>query len=177
MAAFSSSSHVTKSDQHKTSDMFSDSSISTSRSNSTLIPIRQQEVSPEQLQFFILEALCFKSMTERQEEVASAHAKTFEWVLSPPPQELSSQVSFYSWLRDPAGGIYWINGKPGSGKSTLLRFIYDHASTTRELAAWGGSKPVTKAGFFFWTSGSLEQRSQMGCCSRYYGKSLMQTRT
>jgi len=124
------------------------------------------EVSPEQLQEFILDALVFKSMTERQEEVAEAHKETFQWVFKKDASRDSGHGhNFLDWLRsktDEESNTYWISGKAGSGKSTLLRFIYDHDTTTRELRRWAGSKPFTKAGFFFWTSGSLEQRSQTG---------------
>ena len=124
------------------------------------------EVSAEQLQEFILDALVFKSMTERQEEVAEAHKKTFEWIFqNTASREGSPGHSFLDWLSGKnakENDIYWISGKAGSGKSTLLRFIYDHEITAKEMGHWAGSKPFTKAGFFFWTSGSLEQRSQAG---------------
>jgi hypothetical protein len=128
-------------------------------------------VDSSSLHEFILESLTFKSMFDRQEEVAKAHQKTFEWIFDEETLAKSSDRSappgsdFLRWLRDEKceeGGIYWINGKAGSGKSTLLRFIYDHEKTAQNLKVWASAKPVTMAGFFFWTSGSFEQRSQAG---------------
>jgi len=150
---------------------FDDFAENTSPSGSTVrepvkIPKPITEASSEQLQGFILDALAFKSMTERQEEVAEAHKKTFGWIFkNNVSREDGPRHSFLDWLRggnNEQSSIYWISGKAGSGKSTLLRFIYDHEMTTNELGHWAGSKPFTKAGFFFWTSGSLEQRSQAG---------------
>lgn len=117
------------------------------------------------LQDFILEGLSYASMKDRQEEVAEAHSKTFEWIfVEPDKKDLDQNHSnFVHWLtQDGANGIYWINGKAGSGKSTLMQFIYNHETTTEQLRSWAGETPLTIAGFFFWTSGSLEQRSQAG---------------
>jgi hypothetical protein len=55
-----------------------------------------------------------------------------------------------------------VTGKAGSGKSTLIRYLSGHKNTLRLLHAWAGSTNVTVAGFYFWTSGSQEQRSQIG---------------
>jgi len=119
-------------------------------------------VNPDQLRNYILDSLAFKSMKDRQEEVAAAHQETFEWIFDDTAQTDHPGHSFLTWLRATKGDIYWINGKAGSGKSTLLRFIYDHKKGTQELEQWADSKPLSKAGFFFWTSGSYEQRSQAG---------------
>ncbi|RDW75803.1 hypothetical protein BP5796_06624 [Coleophoma crateriformis] len=128
-----------------------------------------QPVNPGILEDWILEALAFSSMTERQDEVAEAHQKTFEWIFDGTTDIIADTPTtpgqdLLPWLRDTndMGGIYWINGKPGSGKSTLLRFLYDHKRMREELRNWSGTKGLTVAGFFFWTSGSLEQRSQAG---------------
>ncbi|KPM43280.1 hypothetical protein AK830_g3266 [Neonectria ditissima] len=116
---------------------------------------------------FLLESLAYKSMLDREDEVTEAHGQTLEWifddtVLSDTHQnDFSSQ--FTSWLRTPSlGSIYWITGKPGSGKSTLMRFLSQHPVSMDHLQHWAGSHPVCTAGFFFWTSGSQEQRSQTG---------------
>jgi NACHT domain len=70
------------------------------------------------------------------------------------------------WLKT-GSGVYWINGKPGSGKSTLMKHIYDDERTRLYLKEWaqiGDSKhvPLVIASFFFWNSGTMEQRSQIG---------------
>lgn len=116
---------------------------------------------------FILENLAYSSMRSREEEVTEAHRATLEWIfhadetLGTSRQVLGSQ--FMQWLTtDTLGPIYWITGKPGSGKSTLMRFLFQHKATAEKLQLWAGTNPVTVAGFFFWISGSREQRSQTG---------------
>jgi NACHT domain len=114
------------------------------------------------LEDFILDKLAYKSMRDREEEVAEAHRKTFEWIFK---QQTGGgrNHQFTTWLAtDELGPIYWISGKPGAGKSTLMRLLFGHSSTTSYLKYWADNLPVFKAGFFFWTSGSKEQRSQTG---------------
>ena len=121
------------------------------------------------LQEFFLEHLSFTSMKDREEEVTEAHKKTFEWVFSQgglgSTTDAASKptTNFLEWLRtDAKGGVYWINGKAGSGKSTLMQFLNGHKKTLDGLKVWAGSQALTRAGFYFWTSGSIEQRSQAG---------------
>ena len=72
-----------------------------------------------------------------------------------------AMVGFSQWLRS-ENGIYWINGKAASGKSCLMRYIFDDARTIKLLQEWSGHNEVTLAGFFFWNSGTTEQRSHKG---------------
>lgn len=115
---------------------------------------------------FILESLSFKSMKNREEEVAEAHRNTFDWIFKysfgdASGSELGDQ--FTKWLQTgELGNIYWITGKPGSGKSTIMRYISEHKTTAKMLRSWAGDIQLTKANFYFWTSGSEEQRSQTG---------------
>jgi energy-coupling factor transporter ATP-binding protein EcfA2 len=116
---------------------------------------------------FILESLSYKSMHDRESQVTEAHAKTLDWIFdnSPIDQSLRQNFrdSFVSWLSGTdLGAIYWITGKPGSGKSTLVRYLSQHPVALYHLRRWGGKKRVNTAGFFFWTSGSRQQRSQTG---------------
>lgn len=55
-----------------------------------------------------------------------------------------------------------MTGKPGAGKSTLMRYIAEHKNTEDLLKRWAGGRPLAQAVFYFWTSGSEEQRSQAG---------------
>jgi hypothetical protein len=122
----------------------------------------QHGPSADVLGDFILDSLTYKSMGDREEEVAEAHGRTFEWIFEQ-QADRSFNHQFTTWLTDDKlGPIYWISGKPGSGKSTLMRFLFGHSSTTACLKSWAGNLPCSKAGFFFWTSGSKEQRSQTG---------------
>ncbi|KAH6609937.1 hypothetical protein Trco_003283 [Trichoderma cornu-damae] len=134
------------------------------------IPARPRVTPDSIVHDYLLDVLSYKSMHYREQEVAKAHSKTFEWVFrrssSTNPHgggEEGPEHRFSTWLRgDDLGPIYWITGKPGSGKSTFIRFLFEHESTTERLGVWSGDKPVFTAGFFFWTSGSREQRSQAG---------------
>ncbi|KAK8137397.1 hypothetical protein PG984_005337 [Apiospora sp. TS-2023a] len=113
------------------------------------------------LQDFILESLSFKSMAFREQDIEEAHGTSFDWIFH--DQAGDSHPGFSEWLSTTKlGNIYWITGKPGSGKSTLIRYLAGHSKTMRMLQAWAGTSHVTIAGFYFWTSGSQEQRSQTG---------------
>ena len=104
----------------------------------------------------LLRSLWYKSMRERQANVAPAHGETFKWVL-----ELSSPTKFAEWLHSESG-IYWMMGKAGSGKSTLMKFIINDPRTIEALKAWAGSQRLATASFFFWNAGNSMQKSQEG---------------
>ncbi|PYI29498.1 hypothetical protein BP00DRAFT_400572 [Aspergillus indologenus CBS 114.80] len=119
------------------------------------------------LREFLLESLKFGSMTDREDSVAVAHDGTFDWILaadgSKGHHSSNVQESLVSWLSSGSNdGIFWVSGKPGSGKSTLMRFLMSHPTTKTFLATWAGEEPLITAGFYFWISGTLEQRSQTG---------------
>ncbi|KAI1073159.1 hypothetical protein LB507_009118 [Fusarium sp. FIESC RH6] len=116
---------------------------------------------------FILESLAYKSMHDRESQVTEAHGKTLDWIFdnSTIDQSLRQQFrdSFTAWLNgSELGPIYWITGKPGSGKSTLVRYLSQHPVALHHLRKWADKKTISTAGFFFWTSGSRQQRSQTG---------------
>ena len=112
---------------------------------------------------WILDSLGFAAMQNRQEEVSEAYHTTFEWMFGEPEKEAKPLpwTNFVEWLRHD-NGIYWVNGKAGSGKSTLMKYIYNDARTSQFLSQWSGAMPVLVATFFFWNSGTQEQRSQIG---------------
>jgi hypothetical protein len=109
----------------------------------------------------ILQSLLFPSIKARYSQVANAHVKTFEWIFKSPEDDDQSWSSFKEWLES-GNGIYWINGKAGSGKSTLMRYLYDHHCTQSLLTSWSDPVPLSLAAFFFWNSGTTDQKSQMG---------------
>ncbi|RFN47550.1 hypothetical protein FIE12Z_8194 [Fusarium flagelliforme] len=116
---------------------------------------------------FILESLAYKSMHDRESQVTEAHAKTLDWIFDDSsisqPLRQTFRDSFTIWLSgSELGSIYWITGKPGSGKSTLVRYLSQHPAALHHLRKWAGKKAISTAGFFFWTSGSRQQRSQTG---------------
>jgi hypothetical protein len=111
----------------------------------------------------LLRSLSFPTMADRIEEVAEAHAQTFQWLFEDGPEVTSPRnwSNFAEWLRH-GNGIYWVNGKAASGKSTLMRYILRHPKTVELLTSWAYPLPVRRANFFFWNSGTIEQRSQVG---------------
>jgi hypothetical protein len=122
----------------------------------------------------VLDTFRFSIMGDRHEGVAEAHRKTFQWMFTKSRDNTRMRDNFVDWLRSD-GGIYWINGKAGSGKSTLMKFIYGNPNTMRLLSAWSPS--ASKAGFFFWSSGSKEQRSHTGLLRSLIVEILRQHRT
>ena len=112
---------------------------------------------------WILDSLGFANMQNRQEEVAQAYHTTLEWIFEGPKEETKflPWTNFADWLLH-GDGIYWVNGKAGSGKSTLMKYIYNDKRTSQLLSQWSGSKSILVATFFFWNSGTQDQRSQTG---------------
>jgi hypothetical protein len=104
-----------------------------------------------------------RTMNDRQTRIPEYYGHTFEWALREAPCTGQTWSSLVEWLRN-GTGIYWINGKAGSGKSTLMRYIYEHPLKEELLKEWARPLPlsVASAGFFFWNSGIVEQRSQSG---------------
>ncbi|KAF8848889.1 hypothetical protein BDZ45DRAFT_253975 [Acephala macrosclerotiorum] len=113
----------------------------------------------------ILDDLRFPSMDYRKEEVAETYPETFGWIFEPSKAQDDTDdhhwSNFADWLTH-GSGIYWINGKAASGKSTLMRYICDDPRTLTLLRPWASPTTPTRAEFFFWNSGSLDQRSQHG---------------
>lgn len=110
----------------------------------------------------IIGSLWFPSLMDREEAIEDAHRETFNWIFY---ETVESQSilwdSFVEWLEH-GSGIYWVNGKAASGKSTLMRFIYSHPRAASFLSHWASPLPLQTARFYFWNSGTLEQRSQNG---------------
>jgi energy-coupling factor transporter ATP-binding protein EcfA2 len=118
----------------------------------------------------ILQNLWYPEMTYRHKEIEEAHRKTFAWILKHNPDTLlcakpgcqgRAWHNFTKWLKEP-GELYWINGKAGSGKSTLVRYICDNTTTRKYLESWAGVLKHQMISFYFWSSGSNEQCSQIG---------------
>jgi hypothetical protein len=100
-------------------------------------------------------------MRYRYEAVAEAHKATFKWIFEDAEAYAFPWSNFVDWLHH-GDGVYWINGKAASGKSTLMRFIVENPMTIHHLEQWSNSGSLDFAAFFFWNSGSLEQRSYTG---------------
>jgi hypothetical protein len=118
----------------------------------------------------LLKSLLFPTIIERFEGVVEAHSSTFAWLFQDPGAGAQARKDklwsdFPEWLRN-GSGIYWINGKAASGKSTLMKYICMHRDTPTHLCNWAAESaiksPLYFASFFFWFSGTMEQKSQMG---------------
>lgn len=115
----------------------------------------------QDIEILILQSLRFPAIDHRHIEIPEAHCKTFRWILDESFDQPYEWSNFVQWLKS-GKGLYWISGKAGSGKSTLMRFIFDHKDTRSHLQDWAQGFDLEIAGFFFWNSGTLEQRSQSG---------------
>ena len=138
----------------------SDNSKNTISERTTPIQALTDELKLKQeVEASIVENLRFSTMTDRLEEVSEAHQSSFKRIFE--PQKDNTWSCFSSWLKS-GDGVYWVNGKAGSGKSALMRYIYHHPKTQQQLSEWAGPTTLSRAGFFFWNTGTKEQRSQLG---------------
>ncbi|KAK6599014.1 hypothetical protein H4I96_08218 [Botrytis cinerea] len=108
----------------------------------------------------LLQSLKFPALKEREESIADVYLGTFEWLFED-THGSAPWSSFVHWLQHESG-IYWVNGKAASGKSTLMRFICGNSNTRKLLEKWSAPLPLVIASFYFWNSGTIEQRSQNG---------------
>ena len=106
-----------------------------------------------------LQSLHFPEIKLRQETIAPAHKKTFEWIYNEQQESDPHWDSFTEWLRNDQQ-VYWILGKPGSGKSTLMNFVVQDGRTREILNTMAHS--TTLLTFFFWENGVDLQKSQLG---------------
>ncbi|KAK4943345.1 hypothetical protein LTR10_017019 [Elasticomyces elasticus] len=132
----------------------------------------------------VLGALNFETIRLREESIAIAHERTFEWIFherqssddhkdnGAPPYE----AGFRHFLES-SNGIFWINGKPGSGKSTLMKFITNHKRTKDFLKVWAGSGQVLIATHFFLSRGTDLQGSFQGLLRSLLRSLLSQDQT
>jgi hypothetical protein len=109
----------------------------------------------------IFQSIQYPSMTDRYEDIVEAYPKTFEWAFHDPTEKQLPWSNISRWI-ELENGIYWVNGKAGSGKPTFMKHIFDDERTRRYLRCWAQDTPLCVATFFFWNSGSKEQKSQVG---------------
>jgi hypothetical protein len=92
-------------------------------------------------------------MNERQDQIAVAHARTFDWVFT------DRNAGFIEWLQSDSG-LFWVRGKPGSGKSTLMKCILEDPRSRQALQTKYGKKSLIMPSFFFHDRGmNLTQKS------------------
>lgn len=109
----------------------------------------------------ILSSFLFHTMEQRQEHIAEAHARTFEWIFQDTQLHKKPWDNFPHWLESQSG-IYWICGKAASGKSTLMKFIREHDMTRNRMNAWAKPHQLVCGHFYFWNTGTSLQKSQAG---------------
>lgn len=66
--------------------------------------------------------LGFSEIRSREERVADAYTRTFEWIFQGSDDCPGQWSNFVDWLQS-GDRLYWITGKAGSGKSTLMKYI------------------------------------------------------
>ena len=125
-----------------------------------LLRIHQNTLSEKESSQRLLDSLHFPDIHCRQEQIADAHAKTFQWIFDASPSAVRPWDNFVKWLEN-GQDTYWINGKLGSGKSTLMSYICQDPRTSAALAKWGGTGVITPQ-FFFWNPGNYLQKSIEG---------------
>jgi hypothetical protein len=138
--------------------------------------VRDVERSEDKRRLEVAEAitgsLWFPAMTDREEAIEEAHQETFKWIFEEKLESLPWD-SFVEWLIN-GSGVYWVNGKAASGKSTLMRYIHNHPQTINYLKEWASPLPLTTYRFYFWNSGTLEQRSHSGLLRAILSEALKQ---
>ncbi|KAI1124592.1 hypothetical protein F5Y10DRAFT_284914 [Nemania abortiva] len=133
----------------------------------TLQPLVQlyydrRDQSSEEL---ILDKLHFPNMHERFDTIIDAHTETLSWVFDPANSNHNAKKAagedFIAWLRE-GSGFFHISGKPGAGKSTMMKHICSQEDLDNHLKVWCQSAQLGRGEFFFWWSGTTEQKSLKG---------------
>ncbi|CZR57988.1 uncharacterized protein PAC_07878 [Phialocephala subalpina] len=112
---------------------------------------------------FILDALHFRGIHQRQESIPVAHKHTFDWVLRS-THGGDAWDSLLDWL-ERGSGCYWVSGKAGSGKSSLIKFLLGDTRLHEALQKWSRSEVhshLVLGSFFFWYAGTTLQKSHEG---------------
>lgn len=150
--------------------------------------------TPSKTEENILRRLHYPQLRSREESVGKAEFDTFNWFLDleadldvktpdDPKRGLLSEDEldildqarhqFHKWLKN-GGLVYHISGKAGSGKSTLMKFLYHHPRVKELLQQWAGPKKLVIGGFFFWSSGTPEEKSLRGLYQSILFQTLQQ---
>jgi hypothetical protein len=121
----------------------------------------------------VLGDLRFQTIAAREEQIQKAYETTYEWIFRESSKDTRPWDSFTEWLKS-GSGIYWVNGKAASGKSTLMRYVSYHEQTQQLLRDWAGHLGLDIGRFYFWNSGTPEQRSQAGLFRSLLFEGLLQ---
>lgn len=123
----------------------------------------------------VLKSLRYQAMRTRQETIAEAHSKTFEWILQDNQRSQHLRVNFKEWLQS-QNDVYWISERAGSGKSTLMKYLSNNSRTVEILQTWVGNGKLITASFYFRNAGSSMQKSQQGLLQSLLHKILSECR-
>jgi hypothetical protein len=143
--------------------------------------IKQRKEEDKKTDSLVLEELWFPTITHRHMEIPQAHRRTFDWIFEPAGSgdqtvdKCRPWSNFIEWLEED-GNVYWINGKAGSGKSTLIKYLGSHPQVRECIKTWAGDAKPRVITFYFWNSGSEEQRSQIGLLRSLLYKLLLERR-
>ena len=112
----------------------------------------------------IIASLSFPGMNNRYERLVDAHVNTYSWIFGPDHTTDQPWDSFTSWLAQEEGAsIYWLSGRAASGKSTLMRYIMENRRELHNsLRPWTKGRALVIPKFFFWSTGTVMQKSQNG---------------
>jgi hypothetical protein len=161
---------------------------------STILARLHAVPKPSKVEENILRRLHFPQIWSREEAVGKAEFDTFNWFLEP-EVDLNVRISddsehgflseyerdaleqarrqFLEWL-ETGSLVHHITGKAGSGKSTLMKFLYQHPRVRELLQRWAGPKKLVIVGFFFWSSGTREEKSLQGLYQSVLFQTLQQ---
>ncbi|KAL8733542.1 MAG: hypothetical protein Q9181_003541, partial [Wetmoreana brouardii] len=114
----------------------------------------------------VTKSLFYPDIFSRQEQVDylfDGIENSYEWVFQEPGNADVAPLwdDFAAWLKS-GQGVYWINGKAGSGKSTLMNYICQHSLRMELLKEWCVDRQLLTPAYFFWSAGSIQQKSVNG---------------
>ena len=110
----------------------------------------------------LLQSLFFPEIDSREDQIHDASDGTCRWIFESSTDDKPKPWSnFRRWL-ETESGVYWISGKPGAGKSTLMKYIVREDFTSQLFANWEKGTDLLVVTFFFWHTGSSQQKSVQG---------------
>lgn len=110
----------------------------------------------------ILQALHFRAIRHRKDDICRPFAETFEWIFEEGGTQDRPESGLTQWLSSSGDQLYWISGKAGSGKSTMMKMLCDSAQVRTQLCLWADKKTLVVASYFFHDRGTQMQKSRLG---------------
>lgn len=122
----------------------------------------------------VTRSLFYPEIFSRQEQIENVFdgiRSSYDWIFDKPRisgRDTSNQAKphtatplwhDFAWWLQSAHGLYWISGKAGSGKSTLMNHICTHNRRLELLQEWSSDRRLLTPSFFFWNSGSRQQKT------------------